>query len=167
MADAPATSDVASGFRQAMRRVASTVSIITAVDGDRRHGMTVTALTSVSMEPPSLIVCINRSTRLHEIMMRADTFCANVLNSGQEEHSRAFSGAVPHDLRFDVGAWANDVPGHIYLADAQANLFCRRVSFMSHGTHTVFIGAVEGARVRDPVAPLIYLDAAYRIASGA
>lgn len=159
--------DVATGFRRAMRRVASTVSVITAREGEERHGMTVTALTSVSMEPPSLIVCINQKTRLHALMLRADTFCANVLTSQQEEQSRAFAGGVAGDLRFGVGEWAQDVPGFVYLADAQANLFCRRSAFFSHGTHTVFVGAVERVRVRDAVSPLIYLDAAYRVASGA
>lgn len=159
--------DIGTAFRRAMRRIASTVTVITAAHEGRRHGMTVTALTSVSMEPPSLIVCINQKTRLHELMLMADTFCVNVLHSEQEPLSRAFSGAVPHEQRFDVGNWGTDAAGLDYLTDAQANLFCRRTSFMSHGTHTVFIGAVERVSVRDAVDPLIYLDAAYRVASGA
>ena len=68
MVASPSASTLTMGFRDSMRRIASTVTIITATDHDRHHGMTVTAVTSVSMEPPSLLVCLNNRTRLHDIM---------------------------------------------------------------------------------------------------
>lgn len=65
---------VDTAFRAAMRRFASTVTIITAADHERRHGMTATAVTSLSMSPPSLLICLNQKTLLHDIMFRARRF---------------------------------------------------------------------------------------------
>ena len=113
-----------SSFREAMRRVASTVTIITAADGEHHHGMTVTAVSPVSMEPPSLLVCLNNNTRLHGIMGQAPRFCVNILHADQADLSRAFSGAVPGEERFKTGAWKRGEGGLGYLLDAQANVFC-------------------------------------------
>lgn len=68
MAEPTIAADLTTAFRDAMRRMASTVTIITATDFGRHHGMTVTALTSVSMNPPSLLACLNNRTHLHDIM---------------------------------------------------------------------------------------------------
>ena len=81
-------------FRAAMRRIAATVTIVTAHDGERHHGMTATAVTSLSMAPPSLLVCINKKTFLHDIMLKADSFCVNVLHQDHAELSAVFSGAL-------------------------------------------------------------------------
>lgn len=151
-------------FRKAMRRIASTVSIITAADGDQRYGMTVTSVTSVSMSPPSLLTCINQKTKLHRLLLLSDVFCVNVLHRDHIELSHAFAGSVPHEKRFDSGAWNENEAGIPFLKDAQANLFCRRTAFMSYGTHTIFIGEVEHVAMRDAIAPLVYLDAVYSVA---
>src|ERR1700722_12794828 len=71
--------EVGASFRAAMRRIASTVTIVTASDESRRHGMTMTAVSSLSMEPPSMIVCVNQSPFLHDILQSARGFCVNVL----------------------------------------------------------------------------------------
>src|SRR5690348_5041519 len=70
---------IGTSFRDAMRRIASTVTIVTASDDHRRHGMTMTAVSSLSMDPPSMVICVNHSTYLHDILMSARHFCLNVL----------------------------------------------------------------------------------------
>jgi flavin reductase (DIM6/NTAB) family NADH-FMN oxidoreductase RutF len=157
--------DPALAFRDAMRRMASTVTIITATDRERHHGMTVTAVTSVSMEPPSLLVCLNSRTRLHDILVQARGFCVNVLHHEQAELSIAFSGALPAEERFDKGVWRKTGDGLGYLIDAQACLFCRKVAAMPFGTHTIFIGEVTEVRLGEVVEPLIYQNASYRVSS--
>ncbi len=147
-------------FRAAMRRLAATVTIVTAADHQRRHGMTATAVTSLSMEPPSLLVCLNRQTLLHDILLGARRFCVNVLHCEQSALSAAFAGAVPPDGRFALGAWRWD-DGLPVLADAQAALVCRRTAALPFGTHTIFVGEVMHAAHREEVAPLIYQNAAY------
>jgi flavin reductase (DIM6/NTAB) family NADH-FMN oxidoreductase RutF len=153
--------DLRASFKLAMRRFPAAVSVITSADETRCHGMTATAVTSLSLDPPSLIACINRSTLLHDIMLTGRHFCVNVLRRDQVELSSAFSGAVPPEARFAFGTWLTSAQGLSYLADAQINVFCRKVAAVPYGTHTIFIGEAEAVHVRDPIEPLIYQDATY------
>lgn len=149
-------------FRAAMRRIASTVTIVTASDGQRRHGMTMTAVSSLSMDPPSMIVCVNQSTFLHDILMTGRQFCVNVLKHDQAEVSAAFSGAISPDQRFFVGKWLRHAAAGIdYLENAQANIFCKKVAAVPYGTHTIFIGTADQVVLHDDERPLLYRNAAY------
>ena len=103
--------DLRSQFRAAMRRHPAAVTIVTAADDRRHHGMTATAVTSLSLEPPSLLVCVNQTTLLHDILLAARRFCVNLLGSGQADVSGAFSGALPPGKRFDLGAWQRTAEG--------------------------------------------------------
>ena len=154
-------SEVVSSFRQALRGVASTVTVITAHDGARHHGMTATAVTSLCMQPPALLVCLNRTTLLHDILTTGARFCVNVLDENQAPVSAAFSGALPPGERFGRGDWSFDESGLGFLTDAQANIFCRKVAVTPFGTHTIFIGEVSNVRLTERQAPLIYQNAAY------
>jgi flavin reductase (DIM6/NTAB) family NADH-FMN oxidoreductase RutF len=153
--------ELRASFKLAMRRFPAAVSVITSADQSRRHGMTATAVTSLSLDPPSLIVCINRATLLHDIMQVGRHFCINVLRRDQAELSSAFSGAIAPDARFALGTWHISTDGVSYLAEAQANIFCRKVAAVPYGTHTIFIGEAEAVNVHDPIEPLIYQDAQY------
>jgi flavin reductase (DIM6/NTAB) family NADH-FMN oxidoreductase RutF len=153
--------DVIANFKSAMRRVPAAVTVVTSADATRRHGMTATAVTSLSMDPPSLVVCLNRATLLHDIMSEGRRFCVNVLRRDQVALSAAFSGALPPDKRFDVGSWDLSSDGLHFLTNAKVNLFCRRVAAVPFGSHSIFIGEVERVLVRDPIEPLIYQNAAY------
>src|SRR5579863_7616229 len=153
--------DLAASFKLAMRRFPAAVSVITSVDQSRRHGMTATAVTSLSIDPPSLIVCINRATLLHDIMQVGRHFCVNVLRRDQAELSSAFSGAIAPEARFNCGTWLTSAEGMSYLAEAQANIFCKKVAAVPYGTHSIFIGEAEAVNVHDPIEPLIYQDAKY------
>lgn len=152
---------VAAAFKSALRGVAATVSIITAHDGVRHHGMTATSVTSLSMDPPALLICLNRSTLLHDIMASARVFCVNVLDEGHEEISAAFSGALPAAERFAAGNWRFREDGLGYLADAECNLFCAKAAAIPYGTHTIFIGQVTDVLLTERRTPLIYKNAGY------
>ena len=156
-----ASEELRASFKRAMRRFPAAVSVITSADQSRRHGMTATAVTSLSLDPPSLIACINRSTLLHDIMLLGRHFCVNVLRRDQAELSTAFSGAMAPEARFGLGAWLTTADGMSYLADAQVNIFCRKVAAVPYGTHTIFIGEAEAVHVHDPIEQLIYQDATY------
>jgi flavin reductase (DIM6/NTAB) family NADH-FMN oxidoreductase RutF len=156
-----ASGELRASFKRAMRRFPAAVSVITSADQSRRHGMTATAVTSLSLEPPSLVACINQSTLLHDIMLLGRHFCVNVLRRDQAELSTAFSGAMTPEARFGLGAWLTSADGMSYLADAQVNIFCRKVAAVPYGTHTIFIGEAEAVNIHDPIEPLIYQDAKY------
>lgn len=151
---------VSDSFRAAMRRIASTVTIVTTADGTRRHGMTMTAVGSLSMDPPSMIVCANQSTFLHDILQSAPGFCVNVLRRDHVAVSTVFSGKAPPEERFQVGEWTVEHGVHM-LSDAQANVFCKKVAAVPFGTHTIFIGTVTDVRLNDDGEPLLYRNASY------
>jgi flavin reductase len=112
-------------FREAMRRFATTVSIISCSDEEGRlHGMSATAVASVCVEPPTLLICINNSTATHGALSRSGRFCVNILRSFHSELSQVFSGKMRGDDRFRLGNWDRAADGLPFLADAQANLFC-------------------------------------------
>jgi flavin reductase (DIM6/NTAB) family NADH-FMN oxidoreductase RutF len=156
------TCTLADNFRAAMRRFTATVSVISSCLDGERHGMTATAVTSVSLEPPSLLVCVNRKGRLFEMLERSPRFCVNVLHAGQSAVSRTF--ARPHSAeRFAQGQWDDDAFGVPYLRDAQVAIFCTKALAVPHGSHSVFFGNVAAVRLRDEIAPLLYQDGAYGV----
>jgi flavin reductase (DIM6/NTAB) family NADH-FMN oxidoreductase RutF len=152
--------DLAQDFRQAMRRVASTVNVITICVGGVPMGITATAMSSISLDPPSLLVCINRTSSMHGSMEDVSHFRVNVLHRDQEEMARMFADRRHQALRFSAG-WTVDCERPPRLVDAQAALLCRRIDHHRFGTHSIFIGQVEDVVLRDEVAPLVYLDGSY------
>ena len=152
---------VGNAFRNAMRRFASTVSIVTVRNGAERHGTTATAVTSVSMDPPSMLVCVNRESRLHGHLEAGERFCVNLLHVDNLEASRLFASPLSSADRFACGDWQTDAASVPYLADAQANVFCIKDKAVEYGSHTIFIGRVVDVRTREDVAPLLYQNGCY------
>jgi flavin reductase (DIM6/NTAB) family NADH-FMN oxidoreductase RutF len=148
------------GFRQAMRRVASTVNVITICPAGEPMGITATAMSSLAMDPPSLLVCINQMATMHASMADVSHFCVNVLHRDQEETARIFADRRHHALRFTSG-WEMDCERPPRLLEAQAAILCRRTDHHRFGTHSIFIGVVEEVRVRESVDPLVYLNGEY------
>jgi flavin reductase (DIM6/NTAB) family NADH-FMN oxidoreductase RutF len=157
--------DIQQAFRLAMRRVASTVAIVTAQRGEERHGTTATSVTSISMQPPSVLVCFNQASRLHDFLHNQDLFCINVLHTANLDIAKIFSSSATAAQRFGTGDWRADAEGTPYLADAQANLFCRKEQEISYGSHTIFIGRVLQALTREDISPLLYRDGRYGAAA--
>jgi flavin reductase len=157
--------DLKGGLRLAMRRLTSAVSVITTELDGCRYGMTATSVTSVSMTPPSLLVCINRLARLHDPLIRRGAFCVNILHAHDGEIAEAFGGARMDADRFACGAW-DDSHGLPHLVSAQANVFCELDAISSYGTHSIMIGKVGDVVVRGNVSPLIYEDGKYTVGLG-
>jgi flavin reductase (DIM6/NTAB) family NADH-FMN oxidoreductase RutF len=147
-------------FRRAMRRVAATVNVISLNVHGRPLGITATAVSSLSMEPPSLLACINRAAAVHASMADMANFRVNILHRDQEEIARMFADKRMEDLRFAAG-WdiAPDLPPR--LIDAQASVLCRRIDHHQFGTHSIFIGVIEDVSVREDVSPLLYWNGRY------
>ncbi len=151
---------LAAEFRRAMRRVAATVNVITVCVDGRPMGITATAMSSLSADPPSLLVCINRAASLHAPMEDVDHFCVNVLHRDQQEVAELFADRDRRRLGFADG-WAMHPDGPPRLHDAQVSFLCRRIDLHQFGTHSIFIGVVEEIAMRDSVDPLIYIDGRY------
>ena len=147
-------------FRHALGRFASGVTVITTVDAaGHKHGITVSAFASVSLEPPLILVCIEKITGSHHAFEENEFFAVNILREDQQHHSDYF--ASHRDDKFDRFDWRENENGIPVLTDVLVNLECRRVNAHDEGDHTIFIGAVERATVNDG-APLVYFHGGYR-----
>lgn len=157
---------VALAFRGAMRRVAATVHVVTICVRGKPMGLTATAVSSLALTPPSLLVCVNQSSSMHHPMTDVRRFCVNVLGQDQIDVARAFSNSALRDVRFQTGDWRVDGDEPPRLADAQASIVCTRRDLHAFGTHSIFVGEVDDVTLRDAVDPLVYLDGRY-LAAGA
>ena len=105
MVSVNATGDLAQGFRDAMRRLASTVTIVTTTTDEGPSGMTATAVTSLSADPPAILVCVNRSASIHAKLELGRRFCISLLSVDHRDLPSAFGGGIDPDKRFDYGSW--------------------------------------------------------------
>lgn len=132
-------------FRQAMATLAAAVNVITTDGPAGRHGMTATAVCSVSDDPASLLLCVNRTARMHDVLRENGRFCVNVLAAGQENVSGAFAtrDLSMADRLAAAGAVVELGSGLPALVEAQVAMGCRVVQMIAAGTHTIFIGEVD------------------------
>ncbi len=170
---APARSEcdpeVCAGFREAMRRLAASVTIITSRDVDGTpHGMVASSVISVSMDPPSMLIAVNRNAGLYPVVKRSGRFCINLLSHDQNELLKPFSTSALRDQRFQSDhwrdAWSSGGGRLPWLFDASASVECAVDLVTDYGTHSLFIGRVEQVHCMSaPVAgssvarPLVWL----------
>lgn len=153
---------VSANFRSLMRQFPATVTVITGRHDGVDHGMTATAVTSVCMDPPALLVCLNNRTYLHDMLSRQPEFAVNVLASTQGGISDAFSGKATPQERFSHGEWTrHESSGLMTLQTAHARAICQRIAAVPYGTHTLFIGRVLDAFTAETTRPLLYENAQY------
>ena len=148
-------------FRLAMRRYIYSVSIMSNKNNkDNPNAITVSSVTSISMDPPSLLICINKSSRIHDTIELGSKFCINLLNSNQQNLSNICSDEEMYDQRFKDKNWnLDDIP---FLQNAQANIFCKVDKLTSYHTHTIVVGLVEEANYADEISTLTYVDGEYK-----
>jgi flavin reductase (DIM6/NTAB) family NADH-FMN oxidoreductase RutF len=153
-------SDVLDHMRLGLRRFAKAVMVVSARHEGVRYAMSATACSEVSLDPPTMLVCVNQSAAMHIPLAAGANFAINMLHSGQEQISRNCAGAKRGEDRFGEGDWQDD-DGTPWLADGQASFICRVVNRVDHGTHSVFIGEVRAAHSAEIVDPLVYVDGVY------
>jgi flavin reductase (DIM6/NTAB) family NADH-FMN oxidoreductase RutF len=147
-------------FRSVLGRFASGVSIVTARDdAGVDHGMTVSAFASVSLTPPQILICIDHSASMHDLLREHPRFGISVLSSEQEAYSRRFA-TDPDTGRFDGIAYGRGDSGVVLIDNALAHLECRVKQHYDAGDHTIFIAEVERA---EPMhgRPLLYYRGGY------
>ncbi len=150
--------DLATAFKAAMRQLAATVTIVSNRDPEtgQRSGMTATAVTSLSADPPALLVCVNRSASMHASLAIGSLFCVNVLGEPHAELAMSFGGRTEPEFRFEAGEWSEDASEIPYLADAVATVFCQVDQLVDYATHSIVIGRVDRARVHQTHRSLVY-----------
>lgn len=148
-------------FRAAMRRLAASVAIVVAKGDHGPVGIAATSVTSLTADPPAVLVCVNRTASLHAVLEPTAPLSVNLLSRDQQTVSAAFSGGVAREERFKAGTWREGHNGLPVLDGAQANLLCVVDAMLAYGTHSIVIARVLEAQVSDTVAPLIYQDGGY------
>ena len=146
-------------FQHTMRHIAAAVYAITPRHEGQRYAIVATAFSSVSFDPPSVLICVNNDTSIHEPLMAADHFAVNVLSLANRDVADACAMKKGEE-RFSCGEW-HDEAGVPVLANAQSSLVCKIADRHRFGTHTIFIGELIGAHHRDDAKPLIYYDRKY------
>jgi flavin reductase (DIM6/NTAB) family NADH-FMN oxidoreductase RutF len=146
-------------FRSVLGRFASGVTVVTVRNGDTDHGMTASAFCSLSLDPPLVLVCIDRTTRMHELLQHVEHFAVSLLASDQEMISRRFA-EPPDDTRFDGLGFTRAASGAPLLTDALAHLECVLEDRYSGGDHSIIVGRVVGAAAGD-ARPLLYYRGGY------
>ncbi|MFJ9381228.1 flavin reductase [Streptomyces sp. NPDC101455] len=140
-------------FRRIAGHLASGVTIITTRVDDRSHGMTASSVTSLSLDPPTMLACLNRRAPTAEAVLTAGLFGINVLRTGQEALASQF--AVPSDDKFRGVAVVSTPEGVPLLRDSHAQIECRVTDTIDVATHRIVIGRVVRARASDGQ-PLTY-----------
>jgi flavin reductase (DIM6/NTAB) family NADH-FMN oxidoreductase RutF len=153
-------------LKQALARRVSGVAIVTTRAGDVIHGMTVSAFTEVSLEPPLVLVCADKTSNTHPVIARGGVFALNLLAADQQALSNLFASKRDEERRFVGLDYETGLTGAPLLAGTVATLDCRvRVSHDA-GDHVIYVGEVVDLR-RSDREPLVYWSGAYRTLAGA
>lgn len=148
-------------FLAAMRRLAATVCLICTSDGGRPHGMSATAVMSLSAEPPALAVAVNRRSKMNGLLQPGGLFSVNLLAAAQHELAAAFGGAVNAEERFRAGAWLTDQRGVPLLQDAVASLVCLVDQRFEYASHSLIAAPVSNVLLHEGRDVLLYADGDY------
>ncbi|WP_017931425.1 flavin reductase family protein [Robiginitomaculum antarcticum] len=146
-------------FSGGMRKLAASVTVITTRYNGVDYGLTASAVTSLSADPPSLLACIHREGSAFDPIERAGKFCVNILSRKQTDVSTAFAQNEPED-RFKSGAWSRSPGGMPYLMGAAASFECKVMDVLPGFSHGVFVGLITDITVSEAHA-LLYADGEY------
>lgn len=146
-------------FRKTMGCFATGVTVVAVPSGDGVHGMTANAFSSVSLDPPLVLVCVNRKARTHDVLLQARRFGVSFLGVGQQDVSNHFAGRPDPGVEARLSyKWVDGCP---VLEPNVGYLACRLKQTYDGGDHTIFIGEVTGLSPGEGE-PLIFLRGRYR-----
>ena len=156
-------SELAPGLRDAMRQLAGGVAIVSAGRGEARNGLTATSVTSLTLDPPCLLVCVNRRASAWPLMRDEGRFCVNILAEHHRPLALRFSGVggAKGVARFEGGSWEEGPNGSPVLTDALAAIECDLEDLVERHSHVIVIGAARSVRVGGGAAALLYRTGLY------
>lgn len=154
-------------FKGAMRALAGAVSVITTGVGEARTGFTATSVTSLSVTPPTLLVCLNRDSSSRPSLETHRSFCVNILAHDQLHVADRFAGrgGAKGVARYEGAHWQAQPTGSLGLSGALAVIDCELEEAIERHTHSILIGRVTAVTLRADAEPLLYWHGAYRLIS--
>lgn len=149
-------------FLEAMRSAVSSVTVVTTDGPGGRAGLTLSAMCSLSADPPAVLVCIHRDSPVLEAIRKNRNFCVNLLGLEHRRIADVFAGRVPElrQERFACAQWAPGRTGAPMLKDALAALECELAGANPYASHEIVIGRVLDICMRQQD-PLLYMDRSY------
>ena len=154
-------------YRDAMSSIAATACLVTASDGVRRLGRTITSVFSLSVEPPAILVSIDQTSELATMIAQAGSFSFAMFAQDQQHIADAFAGRHAPERRFENGSWQMWQSGHPRLEGAASAMDCQVTGAVETGTHILFAGAVVDVVMNPHVKPLIWHQRAYKTVADA
>ena len=152
----------ATDFRNAMSLLTTAVNVITTSGETGMHGFTASAVCSVTDTPPTLLVCMNQSSRSHAHFVENKVLAVNVLSTQHEQLSNAFaSSKFSSEERFNLGEWSALETGSPILQDALVSFDCEIQDIQQVGTHSIFMCRVLQVQQSDQEESLVYFNRAY------
>jgi len=147
-------------FRRAMRHFPTGVTVVTSLREAEPRGVTVSAFASVSLEPPLVLICINREARSYLYISSSKIFCVNILAGDQRELAQRFAARL-REKQFEGVRYSIDTTGAPVLAGTVAHLDCEVAEEHGAGSHSIFIGRVLSCASKTG-SPLGYYNGAFR-----
>src|SRR5512146_2276091 len=160
--DITAAGEGANHLRAAMRAWTSGVAVVTAMYNGERHGMTVSSFTSISLDPPMIVVSLQTASRTHDVVVKAQAFGVTILAAGQQELAERFANQqASMQERLDGLQIATLETGAPLIMGGLAYLDCRVRQSIPVGMNTLFLAEVVAVRGDDHDEPLVYHDRTY------
>ena len=148
-------------FRTAMRGVASSVFLVTTRGPEGDAGMTATSVCSLSLDPVSVLICVNRSAAFLKALEASGRFALNILSRDDEAIARAFGNPAGRERRFALGDWY-ELDGMPALRSSLSTIICAVAAQTDFGSHRIFVGQVSQVDNRDGRPELLYCQGAFR-----
>jgi 3-hydroxy-9,10-secoandrosta-1,3,5(10)-triene-9,17-dione monooxygenase reductase component len=160
----PVQAEELATFKQAMRRLVGGVSVITAGSGDIRTGLTATSAISLSLDPPTMLVCVNRDASAWPVIQRERHYCVNILESRHQVLADRFAGrsGINGASRYEGERWRQFSTGAWGLEDALAVVDCAVEEIIERHSHGIIIGAVQWVHLGGGSEALVYGRGDYR-----
>ena len=151
----------ATNFRNAMSLLPTAVNVVTTEGLSGAHGFTASAVCSVTDSPPTLLVCMNTTSRSHGHFMENKILSVNVLGAQHEHISNTFASKLCSEDRFQQGTWSKLVTGSPVLVDALVSFDCEIEQVQEVGTHSVFMCRVVAIKQSEQDESLVYFNRTY------
>ena len=147
-------------FLIAMRFLAASVSVISTKDSSGKpYAMTASSVTSLTIDPPSILVCVNKEASIHDALTQGENLCINILQKHQQEISNLCSSKKLESQRFDNDFW--DTTHIPFVKNAQSNIFCKVEETIAYHTHKIVIAIVDSSQSENQFNTLMYADGGY------
>lgn len=153
--------EITQAFRTSMRRLAAGTCAITVRNGEQIDGLTATSVTSLSMEPPSLLVSVRAASRIMDLLRREKRFTVHILGDDQSHEANAFAGRLGSESRASLVGWEHESGARQRLTGSTCHIDCKAARFIPVFSHVLIVGVVESVEIGEGDRPLVYFDGAF------